>query len=151
MIVICEPQCREMSHEKVNSGFIYALSLAYPQEKICFFADKSHIQSIKKIFIHDNIFVNNIKFIPIKFRDSLSFIGMLTFFSLFKKMFVNVMARGTDKIFFLSFSPLILYILKKLKQKPCFSKMKFSFVLHGAFEDIAGKAVSSNISSIDLL
>jgi len=137
MIIICDPQCRDISHEKVNSGFIYGLSLAYPQEAIRFYADITHIEAIKKILIHDNVLINNIEYIPIKFRDLYSIGGMLTYYSLFKKMFSDVLEMGTNKIFFLSFSPTILYVIKKLKQQRNFLTMKFTFVLHGSFENIA--------------
>jgi len=137
MIIICDPQCRDISHEKVNSGFIYGLSLAYPQESIRFYADITHIEAIKKILIHDNVLINNIEYIPIKFRDLYSIRGMLTYYSLFNKMFSDVLETGTNKIFFLSFSPTILYVIKKLKQQRNFRTMKFTFVLHGSFENIA--------------
>lgn len=137
MIIICDPQCRDISHEKVNSGFIYGLSLAYPQEAIRFYADITHIEAIKKILIHDNVLINNIEYIHIKFRDLYSIRGMLTYYSLFNKMFSDVLETGTNKIFFLSFSPTILYVIKKLKQQRNFLTMKFTFVLHGSFENIA--------------
>jgi hypothetical protein len=137
MIIICDPINKELSHEKVNSGFIYGLRLAYPQETIRFYADITHIEAIKNILIHDNISINSIEYIPIKFRDFYSIRGMLTYHSLFKKMFSNVLETGVNKIFFLSFSPTILYVIKKLKQKNKFLKMKFTFVLHGSFESIA--------------
>ena len=137
MIIICDPLCRDVSHEKFNSGFIYGLSLAYPQEAIRFYADITHIEAIKKILTHDKIFINNIEYIPIKYRDLYSIRGMLTYYSLFKKMFSNVLEMGVNKIFFLSFSPMILYVIKKLKQRRDFMKMKFTFVLHGSFENIA--------------
>ena len=54
MIVVCEPQCKSISHEKVNSGFIYGLRLAYPLETIRLYADASHIKALKEILIHDN-------------------------------------------------------------------------------------------------
>ena len=137
MIIICEPQVRDISHEKVNSGFIYGLSLAYPQEAIRFYADITHIEAIKNILTHDNIFINNIEYIPIIFRDLYSIRGMLTYHSLFKKMFSDVLETGTNKIFFLSITPTILYVIKKIKQQRNFMKMKFTFVLHGSFENIA--------------
>jgi hypothetical protein len=137
MILICDPLCRDVSHEKFNSGFIYGLSLAYPQEAIRFYADITHIEAIKKILTHDKIFINNIEYIPIKYRDLYSIRGMLTYHSLFKKMFYNVLEMGENKIFFLAFSPTILYVIKKLKQQRDFMKMKFTFVLHGNFENIA--------------
>jgi len=137
MITICEPTCRGVSHEKFNSGFIYGLSLAYPQEAIRFYADTTHIEAIKNMLTHDKIVIDNIEYIPIKFRDVYSIRGMLTYHSLFKKMFSDVLKIGTNKIFFLSFSPTILYVIKKLKQRHDFIKMKFTLVLHGSFDNIA--------------
>ena len=137
MIIICDPVNRGVSHEKVNSGFIYGLRLAYPQENIRFYADITHIKAIKNILIHDNISINNIEYIPIKFRDLYSIRGMFTYHSLFKKIFSTVLETGVNKIFFLSFSPTILYVIKKLKNKSKFLEMKFTFVLHGSFESIA--------------
>ncbi|MCX9085009.1 MAG: hypothetical protein OIN87_09465 [Candidatus Methanoperedens sp.] len=137
MIVICEPTCRGVSHEKFNSGFIYGLRLVYPKEAIRFYADITHINAIKNILTHDKIFIDNIEYIAIKFRDLYSIRGMLTYYSLFKKMFSEVLEVGINKIFILSFSPTILYVIKKLKQQHDFSKMKFTLVLHGNFENIA--------------
>ena len=137
MIFICEPTCTGISHEKFNSGFIYGLSLAYPQEAIRFYAEITHIEAIKNILINDKIIIKNIEYIPIKFRDSYSISGMLTHYSLFNKIFRDVLETGTNKVFFLSFSPTILYVIKKLKQKSKFLGMKFTLVLHGSFENIA--------------
>ncbi len=139
MIVICEPHVRGIEHEKVNSGFIYALSLAYPQESIRFYADITHIEAIKNILIHDKVLINNIEYIPIKFGNAYCVTGILTYYPLFSKMFAEVLGTGTNKIFFLSSSPLVLYVIKKLKQQSNFKTMKFTLVLHGEFEDIANK------------
>lgn len=143
MIIICEPQCKGISHEKFNSGYIYGLRLAYPQETIRFYADISHIHAIRNILHHDNVIIENIEFIPITYRDVKNDKGiysvteLLMYYLLFKKMLSDVIETGTDKIFFLSYTPPILYIIKKLKQKRKFQKMKFTFVLHGDFENIA--------------
>ncbi|WP_445475048.1 hypothetical protein ACT9XH_11960 [Methanococcoides methylutens] len=126
-----------MSHEKFNSGFIYGLHLAYPQETIRFHADVTHIEAIKKMLIHDKVIIDNIEYVPIKFQDPYSIVGMLTYYSLFKNIFSKSLEAGENKIFFLSFSPMILCVIKKLKQKNKFLKMKFTFVLHGSFENIA--------------
>ena len=55
MIAVCELQCKGLSHEKVNSGFIYALSIAFPGEKILFYADHTHIEAIKYILKYKSI------------------------------------------------------------------------------------------------
>jgi len=135
MIVICEPICREFSHEKVNSGFIYGLRLAFPDETLRFYADRTHINSIKEILAHDNVVIENIEYVPIKFIDSSSLSGALNYYRLFKKIFNEVRELGVNKVFFLSYSPLILYLIKKLKVSN-FWDFKFTFVLHGDFENI---------------
>jgi len=142
MIVICEPICREFSHEKVNSGFIYGMRLAFPDETLRFYADKSHIKAIQDILRHDQIIVENIEYVPIKFKDSSSLSGALKYYLLFKKMFSELKEVNTDKIFFLSYSPLIIYIIKKLKQHTNFINLKFTFVLHGDFENIITEKIN---------
>lgn len=137
MIAICEPQSKGYSHEKVNSGFIYGLHLAFPNDVICFYAHSSHIRAIQKILIHDKIIIKNIKYIPIKYGNNNSLIGILRYYFLFQKIFHAVLKQGSNKIFFLSFSPVILYCIKRLKHKLTFRNMKFTFVLHGSFEKIA--------------
>jgi hypothetical protein len=137
MIVICEPICREFSHEKVNSGFIYAFRLAYPDEPLRFYADSSHIIAIKAILAHDEIIIENIEYVPIRFKDSSSLSGAVRYYFLLKKLFNELNNLKIDKIFFLSYSPLIIYLIKKLKLQVDYLHLKFTFVLHGDFENIA--------------
>ena len=137
MIIICEPQCKSFSHEKVNSGFIYGLRLAYPTEKIRFYAHNSHIQAIKQILHHDDIAIENIEYFPIDFHSPSGIKAIITYYFILKKLFKDSILNGVNKIFFLSFDPMILYIIKKLKENKKFISMKFSFVLHGVFEEIA--------------
>lgn len=144
MIIVCEPQVKGLSHEKVNSGFIYGLSLAYPEETIKFYADKTHIAAIKNIMNTDNVFIEYIEYVPIKFHNQDGIISIFTYYFLFKKMIDEVLEIGTNKIFFLSTSPTILYTIKKLKQKPEYKEMKFTFVLHGSFDNVANEYERAN-------
>ncbi|WP_214044333.1 hypothetical protein [Methanomethylovorans sp.] len=137
MIIICEPIARGTTHEKFNSGFIYGLRLAYPHEKIRFYADITHIEAIKKIMDHDKIMIEDIEYVPVKFKGLYGIRGILTYSSLFNKILSDAIEAKVNKIFFLSFNPTILYVIKKLKRKIKFNKMKFTFVLHGSFETIA--------------
>lgn len=137
MIIVCEPQCKEFSHEKFNSGFIHGLRLAYPQEKILLYADLSHIDAIKNILSKNAINVGDIEYIPIRFQLTGSMAAFARYHFLFKRIFIDVFAAGSDKLFLLSFSPAILYIIKKLKQKRKFKNIKFALVCHGPFEFIA--------------
>ena len=87
MIAICEPQCKGISHEKVNSGFIYGLRLAYPQEKIVFLADATHFQAIQNILENDKVLVDNYECRPIRFNadSAFSIAGTIKYYLLFTK------------------------------------------------------------------
>ena len=139
MIVIFEPQCKEITHEKVNSGFIYGVRLAFPNDKILFYAHKTHITAIKNILKYDNIIIENIEYFPIRISDSLSLIGMINYYLLFKKIFSFLIQNKIDNILFLSFSPTLLYLIKKIKSHKKFIKLKFILVLHGDFENISNE------------
>jgi hypothetical protein len=136
MFYICEPTCRGSSHEKVNSGLLYGLSLAFPEEKILFFADSSHIQGLKKILKTDGISIDNIEFCPISFKRGITFLSRISYTILFRKLFSQMVAQNIDKIVLFSINPFILSILKKLKTKE-FKNIHTAMILHGAFEDVA--------------
>ena len=140
MIVVCDLLCKSMSHEKVNSGFIYGLSLAFPGEAIRFYADATHIEAIKKILVHDQILIEGLEFKPIKVSSNGSLLEVVVGYFILFKMFAEVIRLGLNKIFFLSFSPEILYVIKKLKNIKQFAQLKFTFVLHAGFESIANDA-----------
>lgn len=148
MIVICEPQCKYFAHEKVNSGFLYMASLAYPEDKILFFAHETHITSIKNILSHDNILIQNIEYIPIKFHTSFNTLGLFQYEFLLKKIFKICRQNQIDKILFLSISAPILSVIKKLKKKSVYEVLKFSFVLHADFENIVDHSILKKDISI---
>ncbi|SFM89182.1 hypothetical protein [Methanolobus profundi] len=139
MIIICEPIARGSTHEKVNSGFIYGLHLAYPQETIRFYADITHIEAIKNILDHDAIIIDNIEYIPVKFRNLYSIRGIVKYYSPFDRILKDAIEVKVNKIFFFSFNPVILYALKQLKRKSDYHEMKFTFVLHGSFDTVANE------------
>lgn len=129
MIIVCEPQCKGISHAQVNAGFLYGLRYAYPKDKIVFIADKSHFLELKQ----------NVKHIPIFFNPNnvYSISGIVNYFFLIKKVFDKTLELGEEKILFLSSSPVILYIVKRLKQLKKYKDICCTFVLHGELEDIA--------------
>jgi hypothetical protein len=137
LIVVCEPQCKAFSHEKFNSGFLYGLRLAFPEERLCFYGDASHIDSLRKILAHDKVSIENIEYVPVRFRIRPGILRLIGYQRLLSSVLSEVRSAGSDKVFFLSFNPEILYSLKRLKQKIAFRTMKFTLVLHGGFESIA--------------
>lgn len=126
-----------MSHEKVNSGFIYGLRLAFPKERIRLYADESHIAAIISVLENDEVELKNIEFHPVKVGSETALLYFPKYYLLTQNIFEMVLLSGEDKIFFLSFNSVILYIIKKLKMNKKFSHLKFSLVLHGAFESLA--------------
>ena len=137
MIVVCEPQCKSFSHEKFNSGFLYGLRLAFPDERIRFYGDASHIDSLQKMLAHDRVSVGNIEYVPVRFRINPGVMRMVGYLRLLSTVVNQARKAGSDKVFFLSFNSEILCLLKRLKQKSKFRTMKFTLVLHGAFESVA--------------
>jgi hypothetical protein len=111
MIVICDLLCKGMSHEKVNSGFLYGLRLAFPEEKIVFYADATHIASIKSILHHDQIAIDQIEYRPTHIRQHSSLFDVAGFYFGLKKLFTEIIGLGADKVFFLSFNTEALYAI----------------------------------------
>lgn len=143
MIHICDLICKEMSHEKVNSGFIYGLRLAFPEERIRVYADKSHILAIISILKHDGIKLDNIEFHPVKINSKPALFSYLKYYLLIKKILSKVLLSGDDKIFFLSFNAEILHVIKKFKLQKKFTHLKFSLVLHAIFESLVEIKIES--------
>ncbi len=128
MILICDLLCKSVSHEKVNSGFLRGVNLAFPGEKIIFFADKTHINAIQKILDHDGVIIDSLEYRPINTVSKS--IALL-------RLFQRAINNEVDKLFFLSFSEEILLLIKLLKKLNFYSNLKFALVLHGGFEGIA--------------
>lgn len=127
MIIVCEPQCKNFSHEKVNSGFLYGLRLAFPEQKLKFYAHASHLSAIQSILKHDGVAIENIEYCPIEISNQER---------LLENVFSETLKNATNKIFFLSYNPELLHRIKSLKKKAAFQALKFAFVLHGSFESL---------------
>jgi hypothetical protein len=137
MISVVEPLCDGPSHEKVNSGFLYALHLAFPEETLKFYANPRHIVAIKNIMASNETVLNSIEFNPVSFYrlPTIFGLGFNAYFLL--RLFLDSLRSNSNKFFFLSFNAEILFLIKKLKLFDKFKKNKFIFVLHGAFESIS--------------
>lgn len=146
MIVIVEPQCLGLSHEKVNSGFLYLIRKAYPNEKIIVFADKSHIKSLEYIIKFDNLNIDNITFRSLFVPKFYTPFHSLCFFINIAIAGYFINWRNVRQMYFLSFSPLILEMFfcltKKLKRE-----IKVLMVLHGGFEEIKPQIFNKDIKS----
>ncbi len=55
MIYILEPQCYGVEHSLGNAAFLHLLLEIYPHEKICFYAEKSHLIIVKKVALLEKV------------------------------------------------------------------------------------------------
>jgi hypothetical protein len=105
------------------------------------YADVTHARAIKDILLNDDVSIDDIEYAVIEFGSSLSPVGILSYYRLLKKVFTGAVVAGADKVFFLSFNSIILYLIKKLKQSNQYSGLRFALVLHGEFEKVADDAL----------
>ncbi len=137
MIFVCEPQCRGISHEKVNSGFLTLARRAFPDDVLRLYADPTHRRALEEILVRDGVTIDRVEHRAIVLDDALSVRGALAYYRLFKRMFAEAVAEGVERVLFLSSSPVLLHVLKRLRSNPAFAKIRIAFVLHADFEDIA--------------
>ena len=100
MIAIIEPICRNFSHEKINSGFLTALSLSYPDEWIQLYAHKSHIEALIKILEHDKVFIKNISFVETINVYNTDMLSLIKYTYALYKIFKDLRIKGVEKMFF---------------------------------------------------
>ncbi len=144
MIILCEPQCRRFSHEQFNAGILYGYLLAYPEEKIVFFAEKEHIMCIKDVFISANLSLNKVEFIETIIPDSKELARLcviLKYYFLLKNIFNYAFDKNCFKIVFLSIYAFNMFPLKYLlfKNKNIFH---LHIGMHGTLEFVKRKNTS---------
>tara|TARA_B100000902_G_C27290603_1_gene906913 strand:+ start:436 stop:1722 length:1287 start_codon:yes stop_codon:yes gene_type:complete len=128
MIFIYELICKSHSHEVCNAGFLKLYSEAFPNEKIFFYSNNSHIDCVKKE-LTNQISDKNVFFKKVSFSSDnglINFIKKYFFIKKEKKKWVN------NKVIFLSYNIIILKLLEFVLG----NKNKFNLLLvsHGTFE-----------------
>lgn len=135
MIVICEPQCEGVSHEKVNSGFLTLTRRAFPDEPIRVYADDTHRDALLAILAHDGVALDRLEFRSFTVRDGYTARGMVGYHLAMQRLLRETVEAGATDVLFLSTSPVLLHLLKRLHAK--FAQLHFTFVMHAELEDIA--------------
>ena len=133
MIYVCEPQCKQGSHESFNSGFLHGLYEVY--NDVCFYAEKTHIQYIKSYLnLRNSQCVNNIVYREITFPNNIYSFRQLIFYKKIFKSILNQISEN-DKMLLLSANPMILFLLCSLSKKDKYKNIVFNIVLHGGIEE----------------
>ncbi len=142
MIVIIEPQCRGFEHEQFNAAFLYGYSLAYPNEKILFFAEKEHVKCVDDTLLSANILLNKIEYKEIEIPESKTvnkISVILGFYKIISELFVFSLKNKCFKMVFLSIHSFNLIPLKYLLIYKCNQDIKIHIAMHGILEFIKRK------------
>lgn len=137
MIVAVEPNCRNFSHETFNLAILYGLSLAYPQDEILFFADKSHNKVLKENISLYGVDLSNVEFRNIAIWDREDIIGLWQFKIRIKEIFGIADKENVRAFYFFSTRKEQQLVIKEYA---CLEKYKdtiFSMNLHGEADTLA--------------
>lgn len=142
MIIIFEPQCIGFAHEQFNAAFLYGYSLAYPNEKIIYFAEKEHLKCVKHVFNSANLSLNEIVFTEIEIPESNSLANPRVVFEysrILKNLLSYAYKNDCNKIVFLSIYTYSLIPLKYLLQFKYNNSIQVHIAMHGILEFIKRK------------
>lgn len=145
MIIVVEPQCRGYEHEQFNAAFLYGYCLAYPSEKIIFFAEKEHITYVKNLLKSLGLILKQLDFKEISIPDKKLIQNpkaIIFYFKLFKNILKFADTNNCQKISFLSIYTFNLFPLKYLLVNKCRLNFILHIVMHGTLEFVKRKNYS---------
>lgn len=112
-------------------------------------AAASHVRAIQNILKHDGLRIQNLKYKEFSFRPKNSLYSFLCSFVQMYEMLSEVVRSKENRIFFLSYSAPILWILKKYQRTFAqFKDLHFLLVLHASFEKICPPRSFNNSSPV---
>lgn len=144
MIFICEPTCRGIDHERVNSGFIRALAAAYPCQNLQVYAHMSHAAALRDTMAQEGSTPPRIEFVPIRPPSLPGDRAAAAYERIFRRLFDAAIAAGIDKVFVLSYDVETLRAVKQLKRSERYKNFKLSFVVHGLAEALVEKKAAGS-------
>lgn len=135
MIILCEPNCRRISHETFNLGMIYGVALAYPKEEIVVFLDKTHRDVLEKNIANKKLSLQNVKFVTINTYVQQDGINKHYNRWLLGKVFDYAMRNAASAIYMLSATQLQQRIIKDFAARH--NNINFAINMHGEFDNLA--------------
>ena len=136
MIIVCEPQCAGFSHEKVNSAFLYGLSLAYPHEDIIFYAEHGHIECVIDCLRLSEVTLSNVEYRELRIpKSDNSISSLIEYYFILNKVLEPTTRAGANKFIFLSINSDSLYVIKYLIKNK-YQSIRCAMVLHGVAESL---------------
>jgi glycosyltransferase involved in cell wall biosynthesis len=138
MILICEMHCVGYEHVEVNAALIKAIQIAFPEQKLVFFAEQDHLFRVRQL-LSGRLTGEMIEYQTIQVPER-NASGLGRFFKDYKNnkyIYQYAWQKQAHTVFFLSTSSPSLIALKMLFRKDmrC-KKMKNVLVVHGTFATI---------------
>jgi hypothetical protein len=137
VIFVCEPTCKGFEHERVNGGFISALSRAYGEMVVRVYSDRSHFRAVLGSMESDSLRHERVQHQAINPPMLRGQRAVRSYRRILSSVFDDVVDAGCNRVFFLSFDAECLMAIKQLKRQQRFSGMRVALVAHGLMEEIA--------------
>lgn len=133
MIILIEPQCVGWQHENVNAGFIESLKRVVGKEKVKVYAEKGHIDCLKRLLpdIEKEVYFVPIN-VPQKNLDYMT--PFLEYSVMFQRIFEDEDNFSARAVFLLSCNKGNLVAIKKFVSR--FSRMKYFVIIHAIAEQL---------------
>jgi glycosyltransferase involved in cell wall biosynthesis len=139
MIAICELYHREEAHVPFNAGMIEVVRLAFPEEKIIFFGEPSHVEQVQKqlgSLISASVCWETISLPP---QNGNYFLRLFSAMNTVKRLQRSLGPNSNSRLIFTSISPATLIALK-LMGRLVLKDMPIQVVSHGEIKSgVIGK------------
>ena len=135
MFIVCEPISLGMEHVPFNTGFLKTIRLAFPEKKICFYAELDHLNYVRKE-IGDEIAISiEWHHIVPPPRPSKFFRRLFADFRIIKFLLEKMGTNFEDSVLVVTGNASILWALKYYIATS-FKGKKVQVVIHGDFSTL---------------
>jgi len=145
MIAVCDLCSTGKSHETPNLGFLYGLTLAFPEKKIVFFSDRSLWKNLQHNANNNEIDVKNIGHHAITVKPHATLLAYLWNLLLVPYIFFFFKKKEVTSVLFLATTPQQNYIIKFIGSCRLFSALRYASVLHGDLDNLAGTFIPGTL------
>lgn len=135
MIYCIEYVKYDWGHQDVNSGILFELSTAFPNEKIIMLASDRHIEALQKFNYPNDIEFKPID-LPYKNKNITDSWIPRENYNEIKKLFLNIGLKSNDKVIFFYGSCSLIQAVIKLAKK--YKNNNFYICIHEKMEKILG-------------
>lgn len=138
MILLCEMHCVGYEHVEVNAALIKAVQIAFPDQKLVFFAEQDHLSKVQRL-LSDKLPREMVEYhkLVVPARNTSGLGRLFRDYSINRNIYQYAWQNQAQIVFFLSTSSSSLIALKVLfRMQWRYKKIKNILVVHGVFATI---------------